>query len=96
MIERLIDEWKALILESKSSPYVFRTRLERIIHHTKRYTEVNNDKILEKKCNEILEKLKYISDQSNQTSDGHLNSFVILKDNIIFIKNYLIKLEKSC
>lgn len=86
MKKKLFQEWNNILLLEKSSPYVFRTRLERTINHTIKYANVeNNNKLLEA-CKLIAHKLNYISDQSNQTSDGCLNSFIILKQDIMDIK----------
>jgi hypothetical protein len=38
---------------------------------------------------ELEDKIKYISDQSNQTSDGELRSYLILKDDIEKIEKNL-------
>jgi len=61
------------------SPYLFRTRLERTINHSIIYARETKNASLQELGENIKCKLKYISDQSNQTSDGMLNSYLILK-----------------
>ena len=89
--QELINDWSDMLQNSKSTPYVFRTRLERAIQKTDAFARLKSDVKLGNMAKEILDKLSYISDQSNQTSDGCLNSFNILKDDIENIKNYLEK-----
>lgn len=87
MKSKLYQEWKNILLLEKSSPYVFRTKLERTLNHTIKYANTKkNDQLLEA-CQLIVHKLQYISDQSNQTSDGCLNCFIILKEDILSVKN---------
>ena len=88
--QELLKDWNEILLMGKCTPYVFRTRLERIINKTQKYSEQVKDKELNEAGLYLLEKLKYISDQSNQTSDGCLNSFIVLKDDIIKVReNFL-------
>lgn len=86
MKKRLYQEWDNILLLEKVSPYVFRTKLERVLDHTVKYADSENDNQLLAACKSIIHKLKYISDQSNQTSDGCLNSFIVLKQNMLAIK----------
>lgn len=86
MRKKLNQEWNNILLLEKASPYVFRTKLERTINHTIRYANCENDKQLLQVCELIINKLKYISDQSNQTSEGSLNSFIVLKQDMLVIK----------
>lgn len=86
MKEKLNQEWSNILLLEKTSPYVFRTKLERVINHTIKYANYENDNQLLEVCKLIIHKLKYISDQSNQTSDGCLNSFVVLKQDMLAVK----------
>lgn len=81
------NEWNDILQLEKSSPYVFRTRLERVINKTKKYANKIADSELELLCDRISEKLCYISDQSNQTSDGCLNSFILLKSDIMNVRD---------
>lgn len=74
----LRQEWKDILQMDRTSPYVFRTRLERAILHLLKYARDCENSELLMECHKIQNKLKYISDQSNQTSDGTLNSFIIL------------------
>lgn len=81
------------LLSSKSSrPYIFRTRLERVLEKLLRYSEKNNLAFLRSKSLEVKSKLSYISDQSNQTSDGSLKSFLFLENDI---KQLLSNLENE-
>ena len=89
MKKKLIQEWSKILLLEKTSPYVFRTRLERTVKHTISYAEKENEEQITYKCKIILEKLKYISDQSNQTADGSLNSYRVLKKELLGIKELL-------
>ena len=86
MQKKLYQEWNNILLLEKSSPYVFRTRLERVIHHTIKYAKMEKNNQLLEACNRIVNKLTYISDQSNQTSEGCLNSFIILKQDIMNVR----------
>ena len=37
----------------------------------------------------VIHKLQYISDQSNQTADGCLNSYIVLKSDILNVRDKL-------
>ena len=87
MKNKLYQEWNNILLLEKSSPYVFRTKLERVLNHTIKYADMEKNNQLLEACKLIAHKLKYISDQSNQTSDGCLNSFIILKEDMLSIKD---------
>ena len=89
MRKQLFQEWSRILLSEKSSPYVFRTRLERALKHTLNYAGIESDSQMKGECTRLLDKLKYISDQSNQTSDGCLNSYKVLKDDMIRIQELL-------
>ncbi|WMJ90285.1 hypothetical protein [Anaerocolumna sp. MB42-C2] len=82
MRENLNLEWMKIIEMKNESPYVFRTRLERTLNHSLRYAKEIENKELEDICDNMKDKLRYISDQSNQTSDGMLNSYVVLQEYI--------------
>lgn len=83
MKKNLVQEWSKILLLEKTSPYVFRTRLERTIKHTLNYAEKEKDEQIISRCKGLLEKLQYISDQSNQTADGSLNSYRVLKKELL-------------
>lgn len=87
MKNKLYQEWNNILLLEKSSPYVFRTKLERALNHTIKYATMEENNQLLEDCKTIAHKLQYISDQSNQTSDGCLNSFIILKEDMLSIKS---------
>lgn len=89
MKEKLYQEWNSILLSEKASPYVFRTKLERALNHTVRYANSEKDNQLLEACELIAHKLRYISDQSNQTSDGCLNSFIVLKQDMLVVKEGL-------
>lgn len=84
--EDVKSEQNEILLLEKASPYVFRTKLERVLNHTIKYANCENDNQLLEACKSIVNKLKYISDQSNQTSDGCLNSFIVLKQDMLLVK----------
>lgn len=90
MSQILYNEWESILSLEKSSAYLFRTRLQRTIKHTLKYAKKESNTNLELKCNEIMEKLRYISDHSNQTSTGSLNSFLVLKNDMNSIKHSLV------
>lgn len=92
MINKIYEEWENILTLEKASPYRFRTKLERSLNHTLKYAKMENNAYLEKLCDNINYKLNFISDQSNQTSDGCLKSFNVLKQDILVIKNELDKL----
>jgi len=89
MIKKLYKEWDDILLLENTSPYRFRTKLERILNHTIKFAELENSINLLKICNGIIYKLQYISDQSNQTSDGCLKSFIVLKNDMLALKKEL-------
>ena len=86
MKKKLCCEWDGILLLEKASPYVFRTKLERVLNHTVKYADSVKDNQLLEACKVIVHKLQYIADQSNQTSDGCLNSFIILKRDMLSVK----------
>jgi hypothetical protein len=78
-----------LLSSENSRPYIFRTRLERVLERLLKYSEKNNLSLLKSKSLEVKSKLNYISDQSNQTSDGSLKSFLFLESDIKQLLNNL-------
>ena len=89
MRKNLVQEWSKILLLEKTSPYVFRTRLERTIKHTLNYAEKEKAEQIVSRCKGLLEKLQYISDQSNQTADGSLNSYRVLKKELLEMEELL-------
>lgn len=89
MKKRLYEEWSNILLMEKSSPYVFRTRLERTLNHTTKYADITKNLSLSEMCSQITRKLQYLSDQSNQTTDGCLNSYIVLKQDMIDVQYQL-------
>ena len=89
MRKNLVQEWSKILLLEKTSPYVFRTRLERTIKHTLNYAEKEKDEQIVSRCKGLLEKLQYISHQSNQTADGSLNSYRVLKKELLEMEELL-------
>lgn len=81
------------IIESSSSrPYIFRTRLERfIIRLTFFESGVNLDHrdVIINICDSIKNKINYISDKSNQNSEGELNSYGFFKDDLLKLKSLI-------
>lgn len=92
MINKLCKEWDNIIKLQNASPYLFRTKLERSLNHTVKFAKMENNNHLLEVCNGIIYKLQYISDQSNQTSDGCLRSFIVLKQDILSVKAELTNL----
>jgi hypothetical protein len=76
-------EIEKLLELSKASPYVFRTRLERVLYKINHNSAYSQDSDVVSKCNSIGIKLKCLSDQSNQTPDGTLNSFLFLEKDLV-------------
>lgn len=79
--------WDELMEMSKCRPYVFKTRLQRAIIQTQKYSDEKNNGKLRELCQQLEEKLRFISDQSNQTSDGELRSYLVLKEDMLKIRN---------
>lgn len=77
-----LKELRHLLESGKSSAYVFRTRLERAIERVQHIGTVESNSVILEECKIIKQKLNYISDQSNQTSDGTLRSFTYLYTDI--------------
>lgn len=94
MRENMNELWYDLGKMNKVRPYVFKTRLNRAILRTKRYADERNDVSLKLLCDQLEMRMKYISDQSNQTSDGELRSFLVLKDDIEKIRNEVQKNDR--
>jgi hypothetical protein len=76
------NELTNLLTLKDSRPYVFRTRLERTLERVYKYSDNEGFTKMRDLCLEIKSKLNYISDQSNQTSDGSLKSFLFLESDI--------------
>lgn len=75
-------ELKQVLDSQKSYPYIFRTRLERALMRASILADEKGLTKLKKESEEIKEKLNYISDHSNQTSDGTLNSYLYLHSDL--------------
>ena len=82
MREKMITIWDELVQMNKVRPYVFKTRLQRAILRTTKYGMEQDDTSLQQLCEKLEHKLAFISDQSNQTSDGELRSYLILKEDM--------------
>lgn len=78
-------EWEQIINSKSVRPYLFRTRLERTLLKTIRYAKEIHNPELERCCKTTQEKMDYITDKSNNTSDGTLRSYIVLKDDLINI-----------
>lgn len=78
----ILDEFRDLLTLRNSRPYVFRTRLERLLIRASLLAKNCDREDILYICEQVKHKLKYVSDQSNQTSDGTLKSFVFLEDDI--------------
>lgn len=79
----IVLDLEDLLSSGEVRPYVFRTRLERLLFKiNKKALECSDSKIIVDKCMEIKMKLNCLSDQSNQTPEGTLNSYLILKNDL--------------
>lgn len=78
----MVLEWQDVLNSSVVRPYIFRTRFERALLRTITYAKVNSLINIEKQCKMMETKLSFISDHSNQTSDGTLQSFKALEDDM--------------
>lgn len=85
-------KWEELLSQKKATPYVFRTRLERLLLQTISYANKIQNKKLENQCNDVRNKLEFISDQSNHTSDGVLRSYIVLEEDM----NKILQEVKLC
>lgn len=89
MNETISALWTELLQESRIRPYVFKTRLQRAIMETKKYCNDVSDNELLMLVARLEDNMRYISDQSNQTSDGELKSYALLYDDIEAIVKYV-------
>lgn len=80
--DAVVDELSRLLTLKNARPYVFRTRLERTLLRVNIFADIHKFNDVKACAGELLFKLSYISDQSNQTSDGVLKSFVFLESDI--------------
>lgn len=62
MIKKICKEWDNILTLENTSPYLFRTKLERSLNHTVKYAKMENNNHLLELCNGIIYKLQYISD----------------------------------
>jgi hypothetical protein len=81
------EEWNKILCMGNSRPYVFRTRLERLLLLTKNYSISMKKEGLTKLCDKVFNMLQYLSDQSNQNSSGELKSYNVLLDYLIEIRS---------
>jgi len=77
-----INEIIELNKYNKSRPYLFRTRLERVLNRIIRQSEKKQDQYVHDFAVDMKEKLRCLSDQSNQSTDGTLKSYDFLKNDI--------------
>lgn len=77
----LIEQLSDLIMTKKSTPFLFRSRFERAMHHGINFYK-NFNPLIALEFENTLNKLKFISDNSNMTSDGSPRSYVVLVDDI--------------
>lgn len=75
----------------KSRPYLFRTKLERVLNRIINESEIEKSDYVKDFAIELKEKLRCLSDQSNQSTNGTLKSYEFLKNDI----NKLEKLIKN-
>ncbi len=80
----IVFDLEELLSSGETSPYVFRTRLERLLFKiNKKSLDYSDSRLIVDKCKEIKMKLNCLSDQSNQTPDGTLNSYLFLKNDLL-------------
>lgn len=86
--EKIKKDLGELIDNSNLKPFLFRTRLERTLIKTMKYSECIDNNLF---CfaNRCLNKLKNICDKSNMTSDGRLRSYCLLYDDLTKIYSLL-------
>jgi hypothetical protein len=72
-------------------PYVFRTRLERLLLRIRKLAEKSQNKEVLTECTNILNKFKDLSDKSNQTNDGTPQSLNYLRESLECLRLKLIK-----
>lgn len=80
--DQLIVALANLLNDSKTRPFLFRTRFERTMIKTQTLAKAMNDIDLEQQAIDALNKMKCIVDKSNSTSDGILRSFIVLEPDI--------------
>jgi hypothetical protein len=85
-------ELKQVLLSQQSPPYTFKTRLERAMLRVYKLADDNGLDDLRVQSQNIKTKLNYISDHSNQTSDGTLKSYLYLHDDLELIYDKVSKL----
>lgn len=78
----VLEELRDIIKLKKARPYTFRTRLERALVRITVLADTYSNEDLKVNCLDLKNKLGYISDHSNQTSDGTLKSFIHLEPEI--------------
>lgn len=83
----IFQEVKDILGMKNERPYVFRTRVERGMLRIAKLSEKEGLNEIESLSKEIKDKLNFMSDKSNQTSDGTLQSYMFLKDDLCKIMN---------
>jgi len=80
--ETITTEFADLLSENNVKPYIFRTRLERLLTRASAYAKQQSRQDIVAEIEEIEDRIKYISDQSNQAPDGTLKSFTFLESEL--------------
>lgn len=80
--KHMVESLHQLLSDSKTRPFLFRTRFERTMIRVKSAAKETGNFELELLASNALEKLKSIIDKSNSTPDGVLRSFLILEPDI--------------
>lgn len=78
----LVAELENTVQYSKIKPFIFRTRLERVLNRIISYSKSENNITVLKQAEEIKQKFLCLSDQSNISVDGTLKSYEFMKDDI--------------
>lgn len=71
-----------LLLDSRTRPFLFRTRFERTMIKVQSLAKTTGDVVLEDCAKAAIAKMRSIVDKSNCTADGILTSFIVLKPDI--------------
>lgn len=80
--DNISAEFTELLSQNNVKPYIFKTRLERLLTRASTYATQQSRHDIVAEIEEIEAKIKYISDQSNQAPDGTLKSFSFLESDL--------------
>ena len=92
---KLYEDWDKLIqngINGKIKPHAFRTRLDALLLHSEKLAVIFNLYSIVHKAQMIKNNMGFMRDNNNQDSNGVLEVFNILHDELDTMKN-LIKTE---